>query len=330
MLKLSHELPISQSEPVIREPGKISEVKEVAKQFESLMMHEVFKAMRRTVEAAKADRTSQGESVFTSMLDEKLASVSANSGSGGGQLAKAVEDQLLRSVLPHASPLATRVLTNGEWVRPVGGEVGRLSSGQVFGAVREGNRPDECGSGHCGIDLARITGTPVVSVSDGVIAKVANDPYSYAGLRVSIRHAHGKLETRYMHLHEIREDLKPGMKVKAGEFIGTVGNTGTSSKGAHLHFELYDRSIPNRPKYLDPKPYLEIWDGVKEVARPKIDMAGQINAQGEEDSVDNPYARGLHIGHNHDHDHEHDHDHDHEHDHSSDYVKRGLRAYRGL
>ena len=47
----------------------------------------------------------------------------------------------------------------------------------------------------------------------------------------------GSFETRYMHLDEIREDLKPGMKVKAGEMIGTVGNTGTSSKGAHLHLK---------------------------------------------------------------------------------------------
>ena len=319
MMKLMHDVPVTTSAPSIRKPGKISEVKEVAKQFESLMMHEVFKAMRRTVEAAKGERTSQGESVFTGMLDERLATVSSETGSGGGQLAKAVEDQLLRSVLPQASPLALSELTNGNWVRPVGGEVGRLSQGQVFGAVRDGNRPDECGSGHCGVDLARVTGTPVVSVSDGVIAKVANDPYSHAGLRVSIRHAHGKLETRYMHLDEIREDLKPGMKVKAGEMIGTVGNTGTSSKGAHLHFEIYDRSMPNKPKYLDPKPYLELWDGVNTTGAEKTNHLGQKPTKAGQAFVDEPCEDGLHVGHEHGKDHGH---------HPMN-TKRGLRAYGG-
>ena len=52
-MKLMQEMPVPTQAPTIREPGKISEVKEVAKQFESLMMHEVFKAMRRTVEACK-------------------------------------------------------------------------------------------------------------------------------------------------------------------------------------------------------------------------------------------------------------------------------------
>lgn len=319
MMKLMQEMPVPTQAPSIREPGKISEVKEVAKQFESLMMHEVFKAMRRTVEACKGERTSQGESVFTGMLDEKLAAVSSETGSGGGQLARAVEDQLLRSVLPQASPLAMRELTSGNWVRPVGGEVGRLKNGQAFGAVREGDRPDECGDGHCGIDLARITGTPVVSVSDGIIAKVARDPYSTAGLRVSIRHAHGKLETRYMHLHEIREDLKPGMKIKAGEWIGSVGNTGTSSKGAHLHFEIYDRSMPNKPKYLDPKPYLDLWDGVKASGPEKSVAAGQMSPKDEVSSVDEAHEGELHHGHEHDSDHGH----------HAVKQARGLRAYGG-
>ena len=85
-MKLMHDVPVATSAPSIRQPGKISEVKEVAKQFESLMMHEVFKAMRRTVEAAKGERTSQGESVFTGMLDER--SRVPETGSGGGQLPK--------------------------------------------------------------------------------------------------------------------------------------------------------------------------------------------------------------------------------------------------
>ena len=140
-MKLMHDVPVATSAPSIRQPRKISEVKEVAKQFESLMMHEVFKAMRRTVEAAKGGLASQG-SVFTGMLDERLARVSSETGSGGGQMAKAVEDQLLRSVL-HKHAVGVARACNGNWVRPVGGEVGQLSPGPGADAVREGNRPDD-------------------------------------------------------------------------------------------------------------------------------------------------------------------------------------------
>ena len=94
-----------------------------------------------------------------------------------------------------------------------------------------------------------------------MIAKVANDPYSRRPQSIYPACTREAQETRYIRPDEIREDLKPGMKVKAGEMIGTVGNTGTSSKALTSIFEIYDRSMPNKPKYLDPKPYLELWTG---------------------------------------------------------------------
>ena len=122
-----------------------------------------------------------------------------------------------------------------------------------------------------------------------------------------------------MHLHEIREDLKPGMKIKAGEWIGSVGNTGTSSKGAHLHFEIYDRSMPNKPKYLDPKPYLDLWDGVKASGPEKSVAAGQMSPKDGVSSVDVSHEGDLHHGHEHDSDHGH----------HAVKQARGLRAYGG-
>jgi murein DD-endopeptidase MepM/ murein hydrolase activator NlpD len=51
--------------------------------------------------------------------------------------------------------------------------------------------------------------------------------------------------TRYAHLHEVAASLQEGDLVEAGDFIGTVGNSGTS-EGAegngsnyHLHFEIW-------------------------------------------------------------------------------------------
>lgn len=63
------------------------------------------------------------------------------------------------------------------------------------------------------------------------------------GRQVWIVHAYDVV-TRYAHLHEVSEQLQVGDRVEAGTFIGTVGNSGTSSgaegsqDGAHLHFEI--------------------------------------------------------------------------------------------
>ena len=84
---------------------------------------------------------------------------------------------------------------------------------------------------HYGVDLAMPTGTPVQAAFDGTV-RVAKFNKSYGNLIV-IRHPNG-LETYYAHLSKI--EVRSGQKVKAGEQIGLVGNTGRSF-GSHLHFE---------------------------------------------------------------------------------------------
>ncbi|MBO4740809.1 MAG: peptidoglycan DD-metalloendopeptidase family protein [Bacteroidales bacterium] len=84
---------------------------------------------------------------------------------------------------------------------------------------------------HYGIDLAASTGTPVYAAFEGIV-RVAKRNKSYGNLIV-IRHDNG-LETYYAHLSKI--EVTCGQKVKAGDEIGLVGNTGRSY-GSHLHFE---------------------------------------------------------------------------------------------
>ena len=85
---------------------------------------------------------------------------------------------------------------------------------------------------HQGIDVAAPTGTPVYATADGVVSKAETS--GGWGKIVVLIHAEGYLTT-YAHLDEIL--ALNGSKVKKGEVIGKVGNTGQST-GPHLHYEV--------------------------------------------------------------------------------------------
>lgn len=86
---------------------------------------------------------------------------------------------------------------------------------------------------HSGVDLAASSGTPIIASRSG---RVTVATYSWsAGYYVTIDHLDG-YETKYLHMtHYI---VSPGDYVTAGQVIGYVGSTGTST-GPHLHFSVY-------------------------------------------------------------------------------------------
>lgn len=86
---------------------------------------------------------------------------------------------------------------------------------------------------HYGIDFSAPIGTPIYATGDGKILKVRSSPGGY-GKQVEIDHGFGYV-TKYAHMNQI--DVKIGQKIKRGEPIGQVGNTGTST-GPHLHYEV--------------------------------------------------------------------------------------------
>ncbi|MEJ5285048.1 MAG: peptidoglycan DD-metalloendopeptidase family protein [Brevinematia bacterium] len=94
---------------------------------------------------------------------------------------------------------------------------------------------------HTGIDIAQPVGAPVRASKDGVV-KFAGWSGGY-GLCVFIKHQFG-YETVYGHLSKV--NVKEGQKVKAGQLIGKVGNTGRST-GSHLHFEVRKFGKPLNP-----------------------------------------------------------------------------------
>ena len=87
---------------------------------------------------------------------------------------------------------------------------------------------------HNGIDFTAKKGTPVYATGDGIIKRADNRSSGY-GKHIRIDHGHGYVSL-YAHLNGY--NVRRGQRVKRGEIIGFVGNTGRSA-GAHLHYEIF-------------------------------------------------------------------------------------------
>lgn len=87
---------------------------------------------------------------------------------------------------------------------------------------------------HWGADFGAPTGTPVRAPGEGTITQ-AKRKGAY-GMYVQIKH-NSEYSTAYAHMSRFDEKTRVGRKVKAGDVIGYVGNTGRST-GPHLHWEL--------------------------------------------------------------------------------------------
>jgi murein DD-endopeptidase MepM/ murein hydrolase activator NlpD len=87
---------------------------------------------------------------------------------------------------------------------------------------------------HAGMDFAAAVGTEIYATGDGVIMRADADASGY-GNHVRINHGYGYM-TLYGHMSKIM--VRPGQRVKRGDVIGLVGNTG-KSVGPHLHYEVH-------------------------------------------------------------------------------------------
>jgi murein DD-endopeptidase MepM/ murein hydrolase activator NlpD len=99
---------------------------------------------------------------------------------------------------------------------------------------------------HRGIDVATEIGKEVVAPANGTIVRVSEE--RGMGNMVEINHGNGVI-TVYGHLLK-KGDVKRGQKVKRGDIIGYVGNSGRST-GPHLHYAVCKDGI-----YIDPRRYL--------------------------------------------------------------------------
>ncbi|MBN1572348.1 MAG: peptidoglycan DD-metalloendopeptidase family protein [Deltaproteobacteria bacterium] len=94
---------------------------------------------------------------------------------------------------------------------------------------------------HEGLDIANRVGTRINASADGIVI--------FAGIRsgygkfLIIDHGYG-ISTCYGHLNSI--DAREGQRLKRGERLGTIGNTGRST-GPHLHYEVRINGVPVNP-----------------------------------------------------------------------------------
>jgi murein DD-endopeptidase MepM/ murein hydrolase activator NlpD len=124
--------------------------------------------------------------------------------------------------------------------------------------------------GHTGIDLVRPWGEHMFAVEDGVVSGTKSDPGGY-GMHIRIKSKDGKREWIYGHMSFIA--VKKGDKMREGQYVGNMGNTGfvvsdargngyweaNPYKGTHVHFGIreyengqvknYDNGLLG---YLDP------------------------------------------------------------------------------
>ncbi|WP_240377259.1 peptidoglycan DD-metalloendopeptidase family protein [Bacillus piscicola] len=107
-----------------------------------------------------------------------------------------------------------------------------------------------CSKFHRGVDVGGLTpgvdGDPIFAMEDGVV-EIATY-HSAAGNYVRIGHGNN-LQSRYLHLSQI--GVKSGQKVKKGDVIGTMGNTG-NSRATHLHFEIIIDGVKRDPLHYYP------------------------------------------------------------------------------
>lgn len=108
-----------------------------------------------------------------------------------------------------------------------------------------GHRPDpiyKITKFHSGMDFSAQLGTEAYATGDGIVTDVDRDHWGYGNM-VTIDHGFG-YKTRYAHLQKFA--VRKGQKVKRGQLIGYIGNTGKTT-GVHLHYEVLKNGVQVDP-----------------------------------------------------------------------------------
>ena len=249
-----------------------AKVRELAEQFESMLIAQMLRQMRQSMLSDDSGESEGlGSRTMTDTIDGQLALTLSRSSRLGlaDFLANAIERQsesgagpgrplpfLLEapSAIPLHAPPLKRIATPQESLPPTatgtppaamdrirallpvdaeGGAAPTLPAGTETSAF--GWREDPITGQrrfHSGTDVRMAYGQGVRVAAGGKVASVGNQ--GGYGLTVVVDHGSG-VETRYAHLSS--SPIKPGDLVESGQVIAQSGNSGRST-GPHLHFEV--------------------------------------------------------------------------------------------
>ncbi len=238
-------------------------VQAVAKEFESLFLHQLFKSMRQTIGSSEDSmmNSGMGGEMFTDMLDAEYAKSSASQGgigladmvtqqlsgatptSGTGQHEPRRPQGVSGSAARELGAMRARsayagVDASATMSMPVAG--GRVSSNYGMRKLDD----DAAARMHKGLDIAAPEGAPIRAALPGTV--VHSGWIKGYGKSVIVDHGNGTT-TLYGHASELLVDV--GQTVSRGAPIARVGSTGHST-GPHLHFEVrhHGESVdPARP-----------------------------------------------------------------------------------
>ena len=139
---------------------------------------------------------------------------------------------------------------------------------------------------HWGVDYRAPTGSPVVTVANGVVVSAGMSGGS--GRMVRIRHANG-YETYYLHLSAIAKGIRRGARVAQGSLIGRVGSTGLAT-APHLDYRVKKNGVwvnpatehrnmpPGEPV---PAAYLAAFEATRELALSRLFETTPLRAAAE-------------------------------------------------
>lgn len=192
-----------------------------------------------------------GDSARTVMIEKKKEIAKLNKIQDdelGSEIAKTLNNISARVAYQFESYNAIEKLINNQEaklasipaIQPVSNkELNRIASGfglrihPIYGIAKM----------HQGLDFTAPQGTPIYATGDGVVTTSGFN--TGAGNEVVINHGYG-YETKYLHM--VRIKARQGQRVKRGEVIGWVGNTGAST-GPHCHYEVHINGNPVNPVY---------------------------------------------------------------------------------
>jgi murein DD-endopeptidase MepM/ murein hydrolase activator NlpD len=120
---------------------------------------------------------------------------------------------------------------------------------------------------HSGLDFVASVGKNVYATGDGIVTFVQFSRTGY-GNEIVIDHAFG-FGSRYAHLDKVL--VTEGQKIKRGQVIGKVGQSGRAT-GPHLHYEvLYENKPVNPAFYFDNSLTIEEYQQILKLASNKTD-----------------------------------------------------------